>query len=190
MQQRQGLVSVRAAEVHVLAENGELLGQVAVACGNLVETRLVEDLPVAPPLEGVGASAATQGRGAGRAGKGLCRGRRLPRPPPQARHIGRDPFQSRRPEYHAKDDICGNAGDAARPEQGIGSRGADEQCDAESKKGADRCGYCGQKIKRLGQTNTTKLSNLTERDRSAFFGPAQARVCHMRRPKVKGKEAT
>jgi hypothetical protein len=42
----------------MLAEHGELLGQVAVELGQLVKARRVEDLALAPLLEGVRAAAA------------------------------------------------------------------------------------------------------------------------------------
>ena len=58
VQQHQRLVGARAADVDMLAEDGELLGQVAVELGDLVEAGLVEDALPAPLLERMRAAAA------------------------------------------------------------------------------------------------------------------------------------
>ena len=57
MQHQQRAVGVGAADVHVLAEDGELLGQVAVELGELAEARAVVDALLVPLLEGMGAAA-------------------------------------------------------------------------------------------------------------------------------------
>jgi Kef-type K+ transport system membrane component KefB len=52
------VVTVGAADVDVLAEHRELLGEIAVQFGHVAEARRVVDAPLAPLLEGVGAAAA------------------------------------------------------------------------------------------------------------------------------------
>ncbi len=53
MQQEQRVVARRAADVHVLAEHGELLGQVAVQLRQLLVARLLEHALLRPALERV-----------------------------------------------------------------------------------------------------------------------------------------
>ena len=60
MQQEHGIVAMRAADVDVLAEHGELLGEVAVQIGQVLEARPVVDLALAPVLEGMGTAAGDQ----------------------------------------------------------------------------------------------------------------------------------
>jgi hypothetical protein len=57
VQHQQRAVGIRAADVHVLAEDGELLGQVAVQLGQLAKARPVVDALLVPLLEGVRAAA-------------------------------------------------------------------------------------------------------------------------------------
>ncbi len=57
VQRKQCGIRVRATNVHVLAENGELLGQVAIERGQLVKTRFVVNAPLVPLLERVRAAA-------------------------------------------------------------------------------------------------------------------------------------
>ena len=58
VQHQQRGVGVGAADVHVLAEHGELLGQVAVQGRDFAKARLRENFPLRPLLEGMGAAAA------------------------------------------------------------------------------------------------------------------------------------
>ena len=57
MQQQHRLGARLAADVHVLAEHGELLGKVAVEPATCSEARPVVDLPVVPALERMRAAA-------------------------------------------------------------------------------------------------------------------------------------
>ncbi len=57
VQQPQRLVAVGAADVHMLAEHRELLGQVAVELVDVMEALAREDLLATPVLEGVGPAA-------------------------------------------------------------------------------------------------------------------------------------
>ena len=71
VQQQQRLVGAGAAHMHMLAEHGELLGQVAVQRGQLLVAGRVDDLPLRPLLERMGAAAAQRhafGIGAGHQG--------------------------------------------------------------------------------------------------------------------------
>ncbi len=68
MQQEKRAVRIRATDMHVLAEHGELLREIAVQLGDVLKARRIDDLPVAPLLERVRAAAAqadvqTVGRG-------------------------------------------------------------------------------------------------------------------------------
>ncbi|MNR03632.1 hypothetical protein D3C85_1195360 [compost metagenome] len=58
VEQEQRLVRARAADVDVLAEHRELLGEVAVQLGNVLVARRIGDGPVRPLLERMGAAAA------------------------------------------------------------------------------------------------------------------------------------
>lgn len=53
----QRAVRIRATDVHVLAEHRELLCQVTVQLGQVLEARRIDDLPVAPLLERMRAAA-------------------------------------------------------------------------------------------------------------------------------------
>ena len=57
VQHEQGRIGIGAANVHMLAKDGELLGQVAVQIGELAKARLVVDAPLVPLLEWVRAAA-------------------------------------------------------------------------------------------------------------------------------------
>src|ERR1700712_1370305 len=57
MQQEQRAIRVRTTDMHVLAEHGELLREIAVELGKVLKARGIEDLTVAPLLEGVRATA-------------------------------------------------------------------------------------------------------------------------------------
>ncbi|MPN19929.1 hypothetical protein SDC9_167304 [bioreactor metagenome] len=58
VQEVKPLVGTGATDVHMLAEDRELLGQVAVQHGQFLEARLVEDALLRPALEGMRAAAA------------------------------------------------------------------------------------------------------------------------------------
>ena len=57
MQQSQRLRAVVTADMHVLTEHRELLGQVAIQAGDVLEARSIVDLAVVPALERMRASA-------------------------------------------------------------------------------------------------------------------------------------
>jgi len=58
VQQIDGVVAARAADVDVLTEHGELLGQIAIQFGNFFVARVIDDAPVVPMLERMRAAAA------------------------------------------------------------------------------------------------------------------------------------